>query len=89
MPIVADSVQRGMPRVEGTEATVLDVYQLARENGEPPESVAETLGITISEVYEALAYYYGHADEMHEAREIKEQMGEKLAERTVSPPEKD
>lgn len=89
MPIVSDSVQRGIPRVEGTEATVLDVYQLARENGESPEGVAETLGITLAEVYEALAYFYNHPDEMHEARDIKEQMGEELAERTMSPPEKD
>lgn len=66
---------------------MLDVFELARENGEPPEAIAEPLGITSADVFEALAYCYPHPEEMHEARQTKAEMQEALAEQTKKPPE--
>lgn len=42
MIIVSDSVQRGIPRIAGTETTVLDVYDAVEKRDLDVEYVAET-----------------------------------------------
>jgi len=68
MPIVSDSIQRGIPRVEGTEVTVLQIHRAIEEHCIDPKTVAEAHGITMDEV---LAWAHNHPDEIAEARETE------------------
>lgn len=76
MPTVSDSVQLGIPRVEGTETTVLEVYNAVEEYGVDPEQVARDFGVGLADVYEALAYDHRNPKEMYEARETRDEIAE-------------
>lgn len=67
--IVSDeSVRSGEPRVDGTRITVLDVKRRVMDGGEDPRAVADEYGLTMAQLFHALAFYYENRDEM-EARE--------------------
>lgn len=67
MTIVStDDVKDGLPRIAGTEVTVLDVYKSYAREGNEPTEVAHELGVDLPRVHEALAFYYDHAERMRE-----------------------
>ena len=60
----------GMPRVEGTRISVLQVRNMM-ESGMSPDYIAENFPpLTLAQIYDALSYSYDHPDEMaaHESR---------------------
>ncbi|ADD03851.1 DUF433 domain protein [Natrialba magadii ATCC 43099] len=74
MAIVSDSQMNGVPRIEGSEVSVIEVYD-ATEQGVDPNQIAEwSPNITIADVYEALAYYHRNPQEMIEARRQLDEM---------------
>lgn len=81
MPIVSDSIQRGIPRVEGTEVTVLQIHRAVEEHDIDPETVAEAHSITLDEVNEALAWAHNHPGEMAEARETEAMLRQEMLDR--------
>lgn len=82
---VGDEVLHGVPRVTGTRIGVVHVYDMVVRGAEPAE-VADALDIDLGLVYEALAYYYNHPDEMRAVRKREAEALEDLAARAIDPP---
>jgi uncharacterized protein (DUF433 family) len=64
-----EDVLGGDPRIEGRRISVLQIADMVRESDHSPEYVADQLDLTLAEVYTALAYYYGHPEEMDAVKE--------------------
>lgn len=63
--IVRDAdVRSGDPRIEGTRITVIDVKRRVIDGGEDPHVVAGEYGISMADLFTALAYYYEHREEL-------------------------
>jgi len=77
----------GEPRIEGTRVGVRHVATRAIEGGLSPAHVADQLDISLSEVYEALSYYYAHIDEMRELERDNEDAFERARESSLKPKE--
>lgn len=82
-----DPVLGGDPRIEGTRVGVLHVYELVVKGDHDPVDVADQLGLSLGEVYSALAYYHEHPDEMRAVRRTHEDAADALADSALSPPE--
>lgn len=67
--IVKGELMSGSARIAGTRIRVRDVAEKHIVLGYPPEEIAEAFNISLLAVYEALSYYYQHAEEIRE--EIK------------------
>ncbi|PSP68593.1 DUF433 domain-containing protein [Halobacteriales archaeon QS_1_69_70] len=59
-----DDVLGGEPRIQGTRIAVRHVGGRVIDGGQTPAHVADQLDVSLADVYEALAYYYAHIDEM-------------------------
>lgn len=87
MTITADDdVLHGLPRLEGTRVSVLDVSDAVLSAGRTPAEAASGLGITLGDVYEALAYYYNNPEEMRHFRDRRAADRDDLEARVVKPP---
>lgn len=82
------------PHIADRRISVLRIYDLVKDGGDSPETVADTFDLDLADVYRALAYYYDHPDEMRAIRDDRERAFEwakKRAERDrpadVQPPE--
>lgn len=82
-----DDTLGGDPWIEGTRIGVHHVYELVVTGDYPPEDVADQLGIDLSEVHAALAYYYDNPETMREVRQRHEAIEDELAESALRPPE--
>ncbi|MFC5277177.1 DUF433 domain-containing protein [Halorubrum rubrum] len=69
-----DGIRSGEPRVEGTRITVYDIKRRVIDVGEDPHVVAGEYGISMADLFGALAHYYEHRDGFED--------GEREAERT-------
>jgi len=86
MPVVkTEGVLGGKPRLEGRRIGVLQIAELVLDAGEDPATVADQLEIGLAEVHEALAYYYDNLDEMDRQRRRREELIEKLRDRSKAP----
>lgn len=83
----SEGVLGGDPRIEGTRIGVLHVYELVARGEHAPVDVADQLGISLGDVYSALAYYHEHPDEMRAVRAEHEAVETTLSEASLSPPE--
>jgi uncharacterized protein (DUF433 family) len=61
-----DDVRAGAPRIEGTRITVLDLKRRVIDQDEDPHVVAGEYGISMADLFRALAHYYDHRDEFAE-----------------------
>jgi len=59
-----DDVLGGEPRIEGTRIAVRHVAGRVVDGGRSPAHVADQLDTSLAAVYESLAYYYEHVEEM-------------------------
>jgi uncharacterized protein (DUF433 family) len=59
-------VRGGRPYLVGTTITVLDVAIAKLYHGQNPDGIADWYGLTLPQVYAALAYYYDHKSEIDE-----------------------
>lgn len=57
-----DDIRAGSPRIEGTRITVLDLKRRVIDQEEDPHVVAGEYGISMADLFTALAYYYDHRD---------------------------
>ena len=64
------AVRSGRPFIAGTTLRVQDVAAHHIYNHYTPDELAYQLGISLAQVYAALAYYYDHKDEIE--RQIEE-----------------
>jgi len=86
MPIVTtEDVLGGKPRLDGHRVSVLQVAELVLDGGDDPADVADQLDLSLAEVHEALAYYYGNVDEMEASRRRRDDLVERLREKSQAP----
>ncbi len=62
----------GRPRIAGRRIRVQHIYEWHELQGMSAEEIASEYGLTLAQVYAALAYYYDHREEM-EAQKREEQ----------------
>lgn len=67
--VATDDVLGGEPRIAEHRVSVFQVAEMVVEGGHSPEYVADQLGLSLAEVYAALAYYYDNPDEMEAVRD--------------------
>lgn len=48
------------------------IHDLVKAGGDSPETVADTSDLGLADVYRALAYYYGHPEELRTTRDDRE-----------------
>jgi len=82
-----DDVLGGKPRIEGHRISVRQVAVMVREADYTPDDVAEQLGLTIAEVYVALAYYFDNPEEMQAIEERREEIIEELRKDAITGPD--
>jgi len=75
----------GRPRIAGRRIRVQDVVIWHERQGmSPDEIVSEFPGITLADVYAALAYYHDHLDEIRRAIEDDELAAQSMQAQTSS-----
>jgi uncharacterized protein (DUF433 family) len=75
----------GEPRIEGTRVGVRHVAARVVDSDQSPAHVADQLDISLSEVYEALSYYYAHVEEMRAFERENEDAFERMHESSLKP----
>jgi len=60
------------PHVEGRRISVLQLRDRVEERGETPQEVAEDLALDVAAVYQALAYYHTHKEDLEKIRERRD-----------------
>jgi len=66
----------GKPRISGTRITVADIVLMHRRLGRALEEIAGTYDLSLAAVYEAMAYYYDHKDEIDHSLNEEEALAE-------------
>jgi uncharacterized protein (DUF433 family) len=80
-----EGVLGGEPRIEGTRVGVRHVAARVVDSDRSPAHVADQLDVSLSEVYEALSYYYAHVEEMREFERENEAAFEQIRESALKP----
>lgn len=80
---ITPGVARGKPRIAGHRITVQDIVIWHELMGLSADEIAAEYGITLSDVYAALAYYYDHSTEIDESIQADKAFVEEL--RKVTP----
>jgi uncharacterized protein (DUF433 family) len=82
-----DEILGGEPRIDGTRIGVRHIAARVIDHGQSPAHVADQLDVSLSNVYEALSYYYAHIDEMREFEQENNEAFERVRETSVKPKE--
>lgn len=61
------------PHVKGSRITVQFIRERVEGRGLDPQTVADRHGLDVAAVYEALAYYHSHPEEMRAVEADREQ----------------
>ena len=76
-------VRKGRPYIIGTTVTVVDVAIVKIYHGQDADGIADWYGLTLPQVYAALAYYYDHKVEMDDQIRSQIRHAEELKEKRV------
>ena len=82
-----EDVLGGEPRIAGTRIGVRHVAARVIDSGQSPAHVADQLDVALANVYESLAYYYAHIDEMRDVEQENETAFERVRESSLKPKE--
>jgi uncharacterized protein (DUF433 family) len=66
----------GKPRISGTRITVGDIVLMHRRLGRALEEIAGTYDLPLAAVYEAMAYYYDHKEEVDHSLDEEDGLAE-------------
>jgi uncharacterized protein (DUF433 family) len=77
-------VAGGKPRIAGHRVTVQNIVIRHERLGQSADEIATESGLTLADVYAALAYYYDHRADIDEAIRTDESYVAALRERTLS-----
>lgn len=64
---ITPGITGGKPRIAGHRITVQDIVIWHENLGKTADEIASDYGITLADVYAALAYYYDHREEIQES----------------------
>lgn len=62
--VATPDIAHGRPRIAGHRTRVQDVAVWHERMGMSPDEMADQFGLTLGEVYAALAYYFDHRQEI-------------------------
>lgn len=60
------------PHIAGRRVSVLTIHDRVRKHGDAPDAVADSLDLSLGDVYRALAYYYENSTHMQELEDERE-----------------
>jgi len=72
------------PHVAGRRVSVLRLRDRVEEVGELPQEVVEAYELDVAAVYQALAYYHTHTEEMETHRARREREAEAIREKITA-----
>lgn len=78
-PINHIVVINGRPKIDDTGFTVQDIVAMHIWNNSSLEWIQEEFGLTLAQIYAALAYYYDHQAEIDELFRLDDEMWEPYA----------
>ncbi len=86
---ITPGVCGGKPHIAGHRISIQNVVIWHERMGLDPDEIATTYGLTLGDVYAALAYYHDHRDEIDQSiasdetfvNELRRQIPSKLAEK--------
>ena len=81
---ITPGVAGGKPRIVGHRITVQDIVIWHERIGIVADEIATEHGLTLSDIYAALAYYYDHRKEIDEAIRTDETFIAELRRKTSS-----
>ena len=81
---VTPGVAGGKPRIAGHRITVQDVVVWHERLNLGADVIASEYGLSLADVYAALAYYYDHREEVDQAIKKDEELVAELRKRIVS-----
>jgi uncharacterized protein (DUF433 family) len=81
---VTPGVAGGKPRIAGHRITVQDIAVWHERLGLSADEIATAYGLSLADVYAALAYYYDHREEMDQAIRADEEFIAALRQRSPS-----
>ncbi len=81
---ITPGVAGGKPRITGHRITVQDVVVWHERLGLSADEIASEYGLSLADVYAALAYYYDHREEIDRAISADEAFITELRQRTPS-----
>ena len=81
---VTPGVAGGKPRIAGRRITVQNIVVWHERMGKSADEIATEYGLTLADVYAALAYYFDRREEMDAAMREAEAEAERLRRRTPS-----
>jgi uncharacterized protein (DUF433 family) len=81
---VTPGVAGGKPRIAGHRITVQDIAVWHERLGRSADEIATAYGLSLADVYAALAYYYDHREEMDQAIRADEEFIAALRQRSPS-----
>jgi uncharacterized protein (DUF433 family) len=82
--VVTPGVAGGKPRIAGHRITVQDIAVWHERLGLSADEIATAYGLSLADVYAALAYYYDHREEMDQAIRADEEFIAALRQRSPS-----
>jgi uncharacterized protein (DUF433 family) len=80
---VNPNVRNGRPYVIGTSVTVTDVAMAKNYHNQDADGIADWYGLTLPQVYGALAYYYDHKAELDQTIRAQIKRAEDLKEKRI------
>ena|SRR5215468_8054332 len=81
---ITPGIAGGKPRIAGHRITVQDIVVWHERMGRSADEIAAEYGLTLADVYAALAYYFDHRAEIDRAMEEGTAFAESLRQRTPS-----
>ena len=82
-------LRSGKPHIKGTRVTVADVVLWTEQGMSPDEFVTEFPGLTLADVYAALAYYHDNRDtidnQIRKSRQFADSLKTQLATASDTP----
>ncbi|HEX9922762.1 MAG TPA: DUF433 domain-containing protein [Anaerolineae bacterium] len=80
---VNPNVRSGRPFIIGTSVTVADVAMAKNYHNQDADGIADWYGLTLPQVYGALAYYYEHKTELDQTIRAQIKQAEDLKEKRI------
>jgi uncharacterized protein (DUF433 family) len=82
--VITPGVAGGKPRIAGHRITVQDIVVWHERLGLSADEIASEYGLSLADVYAALAYYYDHREEIDQAIRADEALVAELRRETPS-----
>lgn len=81
---ITPGVAGGKPRIAGHRITVMDIAIWHDRLGHSPDEISAEYGLSLADVYAALAYYHDHRAEIDEQMRAGQEFAEVLRQRIPS-----